>query len=97
MTFDDFLAHPATVTAHAMLVVLSIALLLAFLRLARGPSVPDRVVALDVIATLLVGMIGVYSIAESDPVLLRVAMMLALVNFVGTVAFSYYLQRRVTR
>ena len=96
MTIDDFLAHPAAATAHAMLVVIGVALLLAFYRLAKGPSVPDRVVALDVIATLLVGMIGVYSVAESEPVLLRVAMMLALVGFVGTVAFSFYLRRKVT-
>jgi multicomponent Na+:H+ antiporter subunit F len=92
---NELLANPPAVTARWMTVVLSIALVLAFGRLARGPSLPDRVLALDVIATLIVGMIGLYSLAEAEPVLLRVAMLLALINFAGTVAFAYYLQRRV--
>ena len=92
---NELLAHPAAATARLMMTVLSVALLLAFCRLARGPSLPDRVVALDAIATLIVGMIGLYSLAESEPVLLRVAMLLALINFAGTVAFAYYLQRKV--
>jgi multicomponent Na+:H+ antiporter subunit F len=89
-------AGPAAATAWVMLAVLSGALVLAFIRLVRGPSLPDRVVALDVAATLIVGMVGLYSIAQSQPVLLRVAMTAALINFVGTVAFAWYLQRRVS-
>ncbi len=82
--------------AYVMLSLLGVALLLAFVRLARGPSLPDRVVALDVVATVMVGMTGLYAVAESEPVFLRVAMIVALVNFIGTVAFAYYLRIRMS-
>jgi multicomponent Na+:H+ antiporter subunit F len=83
-----------TTTAHAMLIVLVVAVVLAFIRLVFGPSLPDRVVALDLIATLLVGLIAVYAIATDEAIILRVAMVVALFNFVGTIAFAYYLQMR---
>lgn len=70
------------------------ALFLAFARLVRGPSLPDRVVALDLIATLTVGMIVVYTITTRQPVLLDVAIVVALVSFLGTVAFAQYVERR---
>ncbi len=65
-------------------------LLLAFIRLVRGPSLPDRVVALDLIGLLAIGMIGAYVVAVDKPVLLDSARVLALVSFVGTVAFARY-------
>lgn len=83
-----------TTMAHAMLGVLVIAMFLAFIRLVLGPSLPDRVVALDLIAVLLVGLIAVYAIATREAILLRVAMVVALITFVGTIAFAYYLQLR---
>jgi multicomponent Na+:H+ antiporter subunit F len=75
--------------------LLSLAVLMAFVRLARGPSLPDRVVALDLLATLAIGMIAVYSVARNQPVLLDVAIVLALLAFLGTVAFARYLEKRV--
>lgn len=80
-------------TAQISLVVLVIGLGLAFVRLVLGPSLPDRVVALDLIATLLVGLIAVSSIETGDVIFLRVAMVVALFNFIGTIGFCWYLQR----
>lgn len=80
-------------TAQAALVILVVAVGLAFLRLVRGPSMPDRVVALDLIATLLVGVIAVSAIETGDVIFLRVAMVVALFSFIGTIGFSWYLQR----
>ncbi|MDQ7842783.1 MAG: cation:proton antiporter [Armatimonadota bacterium] len=80
-----------TLVAFAML---SLALVLAFTRLARGPTLPDRVVALDLISALAVGIIGVYSIETNQRVLIEVAIVLALISFLGTVAFARYLERR---
>lgn len=74
---------------------LSVAIIMAFIRLMRGPSLPDRVVALDLITTLGIGVIGVYAIAIDQPVLLDVAVVLALTAFLGAVAFAYYMERRV--
>jgi multicomponent Na+:H+ antiporter subunit F len=74
--------------------LLSVALLLAMVRLIRGPSLPDRVVALDLIAVIVVGLIILYDIETELPVFLDAAIMLALVGFAGTVAFAKYLERR---
>ena len=78
-----------------ILPALSAAIILAFIRLLRGPSLPDRVVALDLITTLGIGVIGVYAIATDQAVLLDVAMVLALTAFLGAVAFAYYMEKRV--
>jgi multicomponent Na+:H+ antiporter subunit F len=75
--------------------VMSLALVLAFVRLVRGPTLSDRVIALDLTGTVGMGMIAVYAIARDLPVLLDAAIVLALISFLGTVAFARYLERRV--
>jgi multicomponent Na+:H+ antiporter subunit F len=79
-----------------ILPLLSIALFLTFIRLVQGPSLPDRVVALDLMSTLGIGIIAAYAIATDQPVFLDVASIMALITFLGTVAFAYYLEQRVT-
>ncbi len=74
--------------------MLSLAMLISVIRLVRGPSLPDRVVALDLIGVLVVGMIILYDVATQLPVFLDAAIVLALVGFAGTVAFAKYLERR---
>jgi multicomponent Na+:H+ antiporter subunit F len=66
------------------------ALLLTIYRLLRGPSLPDRVIALDLIATHVVGIIAVYAIATEQAVFLRDAIVLAVISFLGTIAFAFY-------
>lgn len=73
--------------------LLSAAFFLAFIRLARGPSLPDRVVALDLLASLSVGWIALYAIATNQPIFLDVAIVLALISFLGTVGFAYYIAK----
>jgi multicomponent Na+:H+ antiporter subunit F len=73
--------------------LLLLALLLAFVRLVRGPSLPDRVVALDLMASIVVGLIATFTVAGDQPVFLDPAIVLALIAFVGTVAFAYYLAK----
>lgn len=65
-----------------------------FLRLARGPSLPDRVVALEYITVLTVAFAAVYAIETDHPAFLDVAVALALALFLATVAFARYLERR---
>ncbi len=74
-------------------VMLSAGLLLAFIRLIRGPSLPDRVVALDLLATLSVGIIAVDAIASTQPVILDAAIVVSLIAFVGTIAFAHYVEK----
>ncbi|MDO9080427.1 MAG: cation:proton antiporter [Desulfuromonadales bacterium] len=69
-------------------------IVLAFVRLVRGPSLPDRVIALDLMATLIIAISAAYSVVTEQPAYLDVAIVLALITFQGTVAFAYYLNRR---
>lgn len=89
MTLDTVAIVDAVVTVS--LGALSIALGLALLRLMRGPTLPDRIVALELVATLLVGVVAVYSIGSRQPVYLDVGIVLALVGFLGAVAFARFM------
>ncbi|QQS47296.1 MAG: hypothetical protein IPM66_01065 [Acidobacteriota bacterium] len=53
-----------------VLPLLGLALVLAFARLIRGPGLPDRVVALDLMTVLVMGMIAAYGIGAGQPVFL---------------------------
>jgi len=80
------------VDAAFILVVLAMAI--GFVRLALGPSLPDRVVALDMITLLAVAFSALYAIASDTPAYLDVAIALALVAFLATVAFARFAERR---
>ena len=75
--------------------LLALAAVLGFVRLLRGPSLPDRVVAFDLLATVAVGISAVYAMAHDQPVFLDVAVVIALISFVGTVAFARYIEERI--
>lgn len=77
-----------------ILPILTISVLLVFIRLFKGPTVVDRVIALDLIITIGIGIITVYSIRQEQEVLLDVAIILALIAFLGTIAFSYYIEKQ---
>ncbi|MBX3242094.1 MAG: cation:proton antiporter [Chitinophagaceae bacterium] len=79
---------------YVILPILAVSLLLVFIRLFKGPTTVDRVIALDLLITIGVGVITVYSISTRKPILMDTGMILALIAFLGTIAFSYYLERR---
>ncbi len=80
--------------APIIFTMLTIAFFLTFYRLLLGPSLPDRVVALDLIAAITVGFIAVYAIDTGEHVFLDAAIVVALITFLGTAAFAQYLERR---
>jgi multicomponent Na+:H+ antiporter subunit F len=79
---------PAVVGGFAALALCGVTILLAVVRLVKGPSTADRVVALDLLSAVVVGITAAWSVAADDPVFLDVALLVALVAFVGTVAFA---------
>jgi multicomponent Na+:H+ antiporter subunit F len=89
----EFSESPAGMTAGIVLVVLLVAVALAFIRLVVGPSLPDRVVALELMSSLSVGIIPVYAIATEQRALLDAATVLALVSFLATIAFARYIEQ----
>jgi multicomponent Na+:H+ antiporter subunit F len=92
MSLGDF--GPMTLIINVIFGMLGIAIFLAFIRLVIGPSLPDRVIALDLMAALVVAMICTYAIGNNQRVFLDVAIALALIAFLGTIAFAQYIERR---
>lgn len=79
---------------YVALPMLTVAILLTLVRLGKGPQMPDRVVALDLLSTLGIGILAVYAMGTNQPVYLDAATFLALISFLGTIAFAYYLEKR---
>lgn len=79
---------------YIILPMLTISVVLVFYRFLKGPKLSDRVLALDLLITIGIGIIVVYSIISDQPTFLDIAMIFALIAFLGTVAFSYYLEKR---
>ena len=69
----------------------------AFLRLVLGPSLPDRVVALDMMTVAIVGFCGLAAVRSQDAAFLDVALALALVGFLATVALARFAERQRLR
>ena len=90
MTPSEFLSWSIDITFA--LVMLSIAI--AFIRLARGPSLADRVVAHDMMTVSINDVCGLYAVRTGGLALLDVALVLALVGFLATVALARFADRR---
>lgn len=76
----------------ACLVGIGGSLLMTFVRLLQGPSLSDRVVALDLVSYQSIALILVYAVFMDRPGFLDVALVLALVAFFGTVALAGYIR-----
>lgn len=87
MTIVDYLYY-------IILPILGVSVLLVFYRFAIGPTMADRVVALDLLITIGITIIAVYSIVYEQSTFLDIAMILGLIAFLTTVAFSYYLEKK---
>ncbi len=70
--------------------IVSAALLVSFFRVFRGPSLPDRVVAVDLMGVSSVGLMALGSAATGQHEFLDVALVIALIGFFGTVAYASY-------
>ncbi|MHC5068138.1 MAG: monovalent cation/H+ antiporter complex subunit F [Planctomycetota bacterium] len=73
---------------------LALALALTGLRLARGPTLANRVAALDLMAVLLVALAAVHASHDGGSALLDVSLVVGLIAFVATAAFAVLIGRR---
>lgn len=73
--------------------ILSLALVLIFIRLILGPTLPDRVVALELFASVLVAIIGAYAIYTDTASFIDVAIVAALTAFLAAIGFARFLER----
>jgi len=90
MTGADALLWAADIAIGLLLV----ALLLVLVRLARGPNLGDRIMALDTLTILAVGLIGALTVRTGLTLYLDIAIAIALAGFLSTVALARYLLTR---
>jgi multicomponent Na+:H+ antiporter subunit F len=81
------------VVSQITLATLGVALIVSFIRLVKGPTLPDRVVAMDLIGVLVVGLIVVLAGRSGVQATLDAAIVIALVGFLGTIAYATYVER----
>ena len=86
MTADLFLV----VSENAAFVILTLAVALTLVRLLRGPTLPDRVLALDMLTMLAISLIGVIALRSGEAFELDIALALCLIGFVATAALARY-------
>lgn len=77
------------------LIIYGIAIAISAYRIITGPSLPDRVVALDMIGVMLVSSIAIISVLQGTKAFLEVILILAILAFISTIAFSKYIERGV--
>lgn len=71
----------------------ALALLFTGWRLLRGPALADRIMALDTMAIDAIALIVLVGVADAENTNFEAALMLAMVGFVGTVAFCKFILR----
>jgi len=84
---------PVPLSVLVALTMLAVAAALTFIRLAKGPTLPDRVIAIDLIGVVLMCLLVVMAGVTAQQAFLDVAMVVALISFVGTVAYARYIER----
>ena len=83
-------------TSAIALTMLALGAALTFVRLVRGPTLPDRVISIDLLGIVIVCVLVVVAGDSGQLAFLDVAMVIALISFVGTVAYARYLERERT-
>lgn len=82
------------IAANLSFTLLLIALIFALIRLLKGPTVYDRITALDLIASIAIGFIMIYSIVVKRELYFDLAIVIALISFLGTLAVSTFLKHK---
>ena len=76
------------------IIVLVICCFMCLYRVASGPTPSDRIVAIDILGTIVVGFCAVFSAFSQQDYYMNIALTWALLSFVGTIALAKYLEGR---
>lgn len=90
MTGNMFIDTSIVVCMH----MVGVAMLLALWRLLRGPSVPDRILALDTLSVTAIAQLMLFGMHLDSPIYFEAALIIAMLGFVSTVVLSKYVLRR---
>lgn len=77
------------------LVIMSLSLFVCFIRTVIGPTMPDRIVALDSFGINLIGFIGIIMILQKTLAYAEVILVISILAFIGTIALSKFIERGV--
>ena len=94
MRLHDFATGFLDIALGVSLVLLSVAFLLTIIRIVLGPTLPDRVLGLDMLTSVAIGFIAVIGIDTGFTLYVDVAIALGLVGFLATVAFARFIMAR---
>ncbi|MEK4230456.1 Na(+)/H(+) antiporter subunit F1 [Solibacillus sp. FSL H8-0538] len=75
------------------IVIITLSMIAVIYRLVVGPSASDRVVALDALGISLISLIALFSIMVDTSYFLEIILLLAILSFIGTVAFSKFIEK----
>lgn len=81
------------IVCHITMLMLVICFALCFIRVVLGPTLPDRVIALDMGATIVVALIITHCVESGSFYYIPAAICIALLSFIGTVSLAIYIQR----
>lgn len=77
------------------LALFMVAVALLLYRVVKGPTLPDRAIAIDTIGVNLISAIAIVSIVLKTKAFLEAILILGILAFIGTIAFSKYIERGV--
>jgi multicomponent Na+:H+ antiporter subunit F len=86
-TIPDFVLY----TSFAFLMM---AMIITLFRLLKGPSINDRIAAMDLISSVIMGVILVYAVLIQNAIYFDVPLIISLISFIGTIAVSTYLKQK---
>lgn len=78
---------------QAVLIIMSISLFVCFIRAIIGPTMSDRVVALDTFGINLIGFIGILMIIQDTAAYAEIILVLGILAFIGSIALAKFLER----
>ena len=81
------------IVCSIVMLLLIAALGASFVRIVIGPGLPDRAVALDMAATIVVAMILTHCVQSGSAYYIPAAISIALLSFIGTVALALYIRK----
>ncbi len=90
MTGQSFL----DVTLLIAFLILALSFAVIVVRLVRGPTLPDRILALDLLVAVAIGYIAVFGISTGFTIYVDIAIALGLVGFLSTIALARFVLRR---
>lgn len=76
-----------------LIIIIALTLLAFIYRLIKGPSTPDRIIALDAIGVAIIALVGLFSIYVKTSFYIEIALLLAILSFIGTIAFSKFIEK----